>query len=61
MWLRTVCPVVRFRLLVPCWLPMMWTPPEFGLCFDAVVEREILEIGGKYYYVPGGELSEDRG
>ena len=27
--------------------------------FDAVIEHEILEIGGIYYYVPGGELNAD--
>jgi hypothetical protein len=27
--------------------------------FDAVIEHEILEINNTYYYVPGGEISED--
>jgi hypothetical protein len=27
---------------------------------DSVIEHEIIEIGGEYFYVPGGQFSEDR-
>ena len=34
-------------------------PARIQALFDAVIEHEILEIDGTYYYVPGGELSND--